>query len=112
MTLKWHGDEVFRKLRQAELDALSDGAEFLLEESNRTVPLEEGTLQNSGVTSVDSGAREAAISYNTPYAVRHHEHPEYNFQNGRRGKWLELTMQEQATRVQQFMAARIREALG
>ena len=28
------------------------------------------------------------FSYNTPYAHRLHEHPEYHFQNGKKGKYL------------------------
>jgi len=42
------------------------------------------------------------VSYDTPYAARLHEHPEYNFQNGRQGKYLEEpAMQNRAELDQQ-----------
>lgn len=109
MKFKWK--DVSPEVKQASAQALSDAAEFLLEKSNETVPFDIGTLQGSGKTSLDPASMTAAVSYDTPYAVRLHEHPEYNFQNGRRGKWLELTIQEQKSKVQDYIADRIRQAM-
>ena len=65
-------------------------AERLLALSSERVPFEWGTLDDSGaVVPATSPEEGAAVTYNTPYAVRLHEHPEYNFQNGREGKYLE-----------------------
>lgn len=50
------------------------------------VPLDEGTLMNSGA--VDEFAGHHAAGYHTPYAARLHEHPEYRFRRGRKGKYL------------------------
>lgn len=107
MTIKldWHGADVKRHLDQEAERALGDAAEFLLEEANRTVPFEEGPLAGSGATDVDGSS--ATISYDTPYAARLHEHPEYHFQHGRRGRWLELTLSEQLHRVRDFLADRL-----
>lgn len=44
------------------------------------------------------------VSYDTPYAVRLHEHPEYNFQGGREGKWLEKTVNEKSKDVLALLA--------
>jgi hypothetical protein len=57
-------------------------------------PWDEGTLAGSGVvheaTTPDEGA---AVSFDTPYAKRLHEHPEYNFSTdsnpNAQGKYLE-----------------------
>jgi hypothetical protein len=59
----------------------------LLRLSQKEVPHDEGTLANSGVSQEDG--RDHVVGYNTPYAARLHEHPEYNFQKGRKGKYLE-----------------------
>ncbi|MCE5200842.1 MAG: hypothetical protein ABFD54_05710 [Armatimonadota bacterium] len=89
--LNWYGDQVTNEVKQAAAEGLLLGAEYLLEEANRVVPHDQGTLQRSGEASVDEENLVAADSYDTPYAVRVYEHPNYKFQNGRIGKWLEVT---------------------
>lgn len=65
-------------------------AERLLALSVAEVPLDLGTLADSGaVENAASPEEGAGVTYDTPYAKRLHEHPEYNFQNGRKGKYLE-----------------------
>lgn len=108
----WRGRQVSAQVRRAAAEGLFDAAEFLLEEANRTVPFAEGTLARSGTPSVDAGSLTAAVSYDTPYARRQHEHPEYRFQGGRRGKWLEKTLAEVGDQARQYVADRIRGALG
>ncbi len=51
------------------------------------VPHDEGTLQNSGTVEVMPGG-DIILGYHTPYAARLHEHPEYRFQRGRKGKYI------------------------
>lgn len=99
------------QVRRAAGDALFESAEFILEESNRTVPLEEGTLERSGTVSIDRAALRAAVAYDTPYAARQHEELNYRHDEGRRAKWLEQTMREQTGRVRQFLAERIKRAV-
>jgi hypothetical protein len=103
MSLKWHGDEIVKKIKSVENQALFEAAEYVLETANRTVPHQDGDLERSGKTSVDEKGRQAAVSYDTPYARRLHEHPEYNFQGKGRGKWLELTMTEEKRKVRQYL---------
>jgi len=55
--------------------------------SQHEVPHDEGTLQNSGT--VEEVRGEVVVGYHTKYAARLHEHPEYRFQKGRKGKYLE-----------------------
>lgn len=59
----------------------------LLRLSQREVPHDEGTLANTGVSQPEG--KDHVVGYNTPYAARLHEHPEYAFQSGRKGKYLE-----------------------
>lgn len=66
---------------------LLDTAFEIMRLSQKEVPHDEGTLANSGV--VEPDGEDIIIGYHTPYAARLHEHPEYNFQKGRKGRYLE-----------------------
>lgn len=96
-------DDVFHAMKIA--------SEYLLTEANNTVPFDDGILKASGKTSSDELTMKVAVSYDTPYAVRLHENPQYNFQGNGRGKWLELTMNENKQEIirliQQQIKARI-----
>lgn len=72
--------------------AMAIVGEYLLEESIKTVPFRDGILEASGTASTDG--KTVCVSFNTPYARRLHEHPEYNFRGKGRGKWLELTFKD------------------
>lgn len=109
--LKWYVDPV-DLTKGVVADALLDTADELLRRANETVPHQEGVLQDSGGTDYAEvfGVQVASIYYGgmaSAYAVRLHEHPEYHFHYGRRGKWLELTAQEQASMIDGYMAQRI-----
>jgi hypothetical protein len=69
----------------------------LLRLSQAEVPLDEGTLQNSGHTAEEPNA--TLVGYNTPYAAYQHEgvrrdgsHVVVNHQHGRKTKYLEDPM--------------------
>jgi hypothetical protein len=90
----WRSVEVTGKVNKSVKQALLKTGEHLLQAANEDVPHDEGTLMRSGAVTVtrESGnTAEVAVSYDTPYAARLHEHPEYDFQQGRKGKWLEDT---------------------
>lgn len=70
------------------------------------VPHDEGTLQNSGtVEEVDGNV---VVGYHTKYAARLHEHPEYRFGKGRKGKYLE----DPITKNQQALGIRFAKGMG
>jgi len=80
------GEEVLQRLARGETLA----AERLLALSAEEVPLDLGTLLGSGAVVPATDPEEgAAVTYDTPYAARLHEHPEYQFQGGRKGKYVE-----------------------
>lgn len=93
----------FDRLHKTHLDAVSDSTEFLLQSANRTVPIEEDTLERSGVATVD-GQGKGAVSYDAPYAVRQHEDTRLHHDSGRRAKWLERTANEERNSITQFIA--------
>ena len=113
--MKWDGDRVQEMLRRAAAKALRDAAEDLLTEANKTVPLRDGDLMRSGLVDVDEQALEASVSYGhgpaAPYAVVQHERTDFRHSEGRRAKWLELTLDENRARYQQYIADQVRRAL-
>lgn len=118
--LRWRinrANLVGRDVRRAAAAGLAEGVEFLGGEANRTVPIEEATLERSMVPSVNfprgggQGRLRGAVSYDTPYAARQHEELEYQHDEGRRAKWLERTFQEQGKTAVEHVAAPIRALL-
>lgn len=106
MRVRWFDQKAKAAALDGQQEALVRGTEFLLGASNETVPFEEGILASSGFTDVDGDT--GVVAYDTPYAARLHENPDFTFQHGRRGKWLQLTFQEKARAVQELMARVVR----
>lgn len=103
------GAQIEAALKQGILKA----AEHLLAETIPKVPLDQGTLRNSGGVSqtVENQGLTAIVSFDTPYAARLHEHPEYNFQEpGTGGKFLENTANEEKSTMGAIIAAEVRRA--
>lgn len=89
----------------------SDVVEFLLEDSNRTVPIEEGVLEGLGTAEFDASTLTGSITYDGPYAARQHEETTWRHDPGRRAKWLELTLLEQDGRARDHVAGEVRKEL-
>ena len=104
--VRWTGAVGYAK---GAAKGLKDGADFLLEEANRGVPLEESTLEKSGKASVDAEKLVAAVSYDTPYARRQHEELTLRHAAGRRAKWLQLALTEQQEKINKLIAKGIIE---
>lgn len=101
----WHGDRMARSIERAQTVAARRGADLLRDEAVQRTPLETGTLRNSAkVTSADG---EAAVSYNTPYAVKQHEELSYAHQDGQ-AKYLETAMADNRKAIGEV----IRESMG
>lgn len=87
---KFHG--VGKALHERAAQAVEEVADLVLEEANTRVPHEYGDLQDSGKVSVDAAELQAAVSYDTPYAVRQHEEMSYRHDAGREAKYLENSL--------------------
>lgn len=109
--LKWRGKQISDEARSAALGAIRDFAYAILEDANRLVPLEEGTLQGTGIVDVDEGEMHAVISYNTPYAIKQHEDMTLNHPNGRQAKYLETPVKERAEEFTKHVGGAIKDAL-
>lgn len=110
---EWRGALVRGLVEHAAEEGNRKFAEVVLEDAQRHVPLDLGTLQDSAEITQDRGVTgrfgsEHYISYDTPYAIRLHEHPEYNFQGQGEGKWLEHAVQRHTGRVKEYVAPFLR----
>lgn len=111
MMMKWYGKDVLKKIDKAGHGALTDASEFLLDEGNKTVPHDEGTLEASGQATVSNDGKSATVSYDTPYAAKQHEDQTLNHQGKGRAKWLELTMKEKEKKVRVYVSDAYKKAL-
>lgn len=110
--ITWNGDALTKKARTGALRGLKLSVEFLLSESNKLVPLDEGTLQDSGTATVDAEAMTGNVTYDTPYAVIQHEDFTFFHPNGRQNKYLEEPWMEHKYTFMDIIAEQIRKALG
>ncbi|WP_329422976.1 hypothetical protein [Streptomyces sp. NBC_01268] len=109
--IRWNGAAILAAERAGALLGLRLGAEHLLGEARRVVPIEEATLERSGVASVDEATLTAGVSFDTPYAVRQHEDMDLRHDAGRTAKYLERPLVEQAGPINEIIAAQVRRAL-
>ncbi|MFI5993164.1 hypothetical protein ACIBAC_15180 [Streptomyces sp. NPDC051362] len=107
----YNGPAVLGALRAGAQRGVRFGAEHLLQVSRARVPIEEGTLERSGVVSVDEDNLTSAVSYDTKYAVRQHEELDYRHDAGREAKYLEKPLREEADTIQNIIAAEVRRAI-
>jgi hypothetical protein len=111
VTARWNINAARAGARAGAARGLRLAAEHLLAESRALVPIEEATLERSGVASVDEGDLTAAVSYDTPYAVRQHEELTYRHDAGRQAKYLETPARTEADTMLDLIAAQVRRAL-
>ncbi|RSS59575.1 hypothetical protein [Streptomyces sp. WAC01280] len=109
--LTWNGAAVLRGSRAGAVQGLRLGAEHLLQKTREVVPIEEATLERSGTATVDEASLTAAVSYDTPYAIRQHEDMNLRHDDGRTAKYVERPLVENAGEINEIMAAAVRRAL-
>lgn len=85
-------DKLSRRVESVKMRALNVVADELLRLSQLEVPFDSGHLLQSGNT--EPGNEEYLVGYNTPYAAKMHENPQFRFKNGRKGKYLEDPMKK------------------
>lgn len=99
------------KVERATERGLRDVGDDLLRLSQLEVPLDIGTLMGSG--NVEPKSKDLVeVGYNTKYAARLHEHPEYKFQKNRKGKYLTDPLVKNRQKFLRHIADVIRVSLG
>ncbi|MGE9695917.1 hypothetical protein ACQKFA_19370 [Streptomyces sp. CH6] len=109
--LTWNGARALGAMQAGAVLGVRLAAEHVLTISRARVPIEEGTLERSGTASVDEAGPVAAVSYDTPYAVRVHEDLTARHDPGRGAKYLEAVVDEEGERALAIIAAQLRRAL-
>ena len=105
------GGDPAQAIADAVLKGLRDGGEHILKLARDRVPIEEGTLERSGRVT-DDGEAVAAVSFDTPYAVRVHEDLGARHADGRQAKYLESAAAEGAQDVGRIVRAAVARASG
>ncbi|MEU8989970.1 hypothetical protein AB0C98_26665 [Streptomyces sp. NPDC048558] len=109
--LRFNGAAALRGTHAGAVRGLRIAGEHVLAESRKVVPIEEATLERSGVATVDESQLTAAVSYDTPYAIRQHEELGYRHDAGRTAKYLERPLTQEAGTVAEIIAAQLRRSL-
>ena len=103
--------ELAKKLaKRGGRKGLKLGAEHLLGESLKVIPIEEATLANSGKVSTEGDDR-AAVSFNTPYAVVQHEDLTFQHDPGRHAKYLETPMNTEGPVIGALVAGAVKKEM-
>lgn len=109
--LTFDGAPAARQIREGAARGLYLAAEHVLQQSQEVVPLDESPLMQSGTASVDEASLTAAVSYDTPYAVRQHEALDFRHAPGRTAKYLEGPLNASRAEVAAIIAAQMRRAM-
>lgn len=94
--------------KRAAARGLEMAAEYVLGESNKIVPLDDGVLERSGKTAVDEATLNVVITYDTPYAVRQHEELTWKHAPGRQAKYLETAINTNRQEALRLMQSQLR----
>lgn len=98
-----------KKIDDAKSQAVHDIASEILRLSSKMVPFDKGMLLNSG--NVIDEPEQSVVGYNKVYASRLHENPQYNFKNGRAGKFLETPIKLNLTIFAEYYKKMVTDAL-
>lgn len=93
------------------LDLLPSVGEHLIEEANRVVPMDEGTLADSGhhVTTLDdAGHPLLVVAYEERYAAAQEVREDYSHAPGRQAHYLRDTVQQNIQHVEGFLVDGLR----
>ncbi|MFD6968383.1 minor capsid protein [Streptomyces sp. NPDC059949] len=100
--LRWEGRFGRGRGQPAAEEGLQKALEHLLNEANKLVPLDEGTLQRSGRV-VRTGLN-GFVTYDQVYARRQHEELTWKHLPGRSAKYLEKPMNSEREVMLRLMA--------
>lgn len=121
---------LWQRVQKATETAITEASEDLLSKAQAVVPHDEGTLEASGSVLVLSNGRpialrgphhaagqprpgvvEGIVGFNMPYALEQHERLDYQHAEGRKAKYLEDPLKENAAAYQRNIENHLRGAL-
>lgn len=115
----WNSGKAKAVARKAAMQALSDGGEEVLTESQKEIPHATGTMQRTGTVTPAPSEDAVYVSHNTLYAVRQHEdltlrHPDPRnplSTPGRKAKFLEDPFNRLKDKIFRLADLRVKKAL-
>ena len=108
--LRIDGRELERRVRRGAAAGLNHFGERVLSQANVYVPLDEGTLMQSGhVLEADprEGQLRVQVRFGTVYAARQHEELTWKHDPGRQAKYLETPFKEEMIHLQELVQAAV-----
>lgn len=122
MPAAWDASQLLRGLSDAAsrmqagaARGLNDWGEHVLDEAVRIVPIEEGTLQNSGTVAQSADGKTVGVGFGSgaaaPYAAAQHEHLEYHHDDGRQAKFLERPLQASGPAGMRIVSDAVKDGL-
>lgn len=106
-SMTWNAAQVTNTVRAGAGDGLQLAAEHVRGAAIPRTPLDTAALRNSAVASSDAAELRAAVSYDTPYAVRQHEELGYRHRDGE-AKYLERTLAAEQAQVLAIIGAAVK----
>ncbi len=107
--ITWNGLLAKQRIRNGAARGLRVAGRGVLDASLDVVPREDDELAGSAVLDVDEKALVAAVSYDTPYAVRQHEVMRLRHDRGETAKYLERPWRASRRSTAETIAAEIRK---
>lgn len=108
--MDWHPQAALAKLEDASRNAGETAGHHVLDTANRHVPYRSGELAASGEVRIEGD--EVGVGYGAEHARYVHAHPEWKFESGRSGHWLEEALAEDASDISGIYADAIRSEWG
>ncbi|MFI6886756.1 hypothetical protein [Streptosporangium canum] len=107
---KVNPEQLSAQIKRSAVLGLTKSAEHVLRMAKHNTPHESGDLERSGAASVDPPNLVAAVSFNTPYAVRQHEEVSYDHPKKGEAKYLENALRDESAAVLKILAKHLQGA--
>jgi len=89
--IDWHDELALLMVDRLSVEGEELGGRALLEAANRRVPYRSGELEASAA--IERGEGEVVVGYRAVYAGVLNRHPDWHYEGGRSGTWLEDAME-------------------
>lgn len=112
---EWKGDQAKDIAENAGIKALLECGQDLKGKSQDEAPIDLGDLKGNCNESDPEDITEGTIvkvGYSLSYALRQHEHTEYNHPKGGKAKYLEDPYKKNQGKYLRYIGNKIKEALG
>lgn len=108
--VEWRPERALLMVDRLTIEAEELAGRTLLEAADQRVPYRTGALSQSGT--LKRGEGEIAVGYTVDYARFLHAHPEWNYEGGRSGTWLDDAIAQEGSALGEIMGETFRSGWG